>query len=409
MGERSQDILARRSEGGGIMKIPISKLLNNTGQIEGVPTNPRTIDKADYQKLLKSIQEDPEYLDHEKPHVIAHGDKYVVLNGNQRLRALKELGCKETECEVYKPDTPAKVLRARIIKSNHGYGKDDMEMLGNEWSDEPLTDWGVDLPEDWLEQEPEIEEDEAPEVSDEPPVSKLGEVYQLGRHRVMCGDSTDFVTVSDLMDGTIADMVLTDPPYGVDYEGINNDSRSGLSSLLQDSFANYAAVTQKGGAFYCFHSDKCADIFHEEYRKVAKFSSMLIWVKPSLVLSQSDYHSRHEPCFYGWFEGASHSWNSDRKQTTVYEIGKESVDGHTTPKPIELLSKLIQNSSKKAAVVLDLFLGSGSTLIACEQTDRTCYGMELDPKYVDVIRKRYHKFVTGNEEGWEEATPRIGV
>ena len=133
MGERSQDILARRSEGGGIMKIPISKLLNNTGQIEGVPTNPRTIDKADYQKLLNSIQEDPEYLDHEKPRVIAHGDKYVVLNGNQRLRALKELGYKETECEVYKPDTPAKVLRARIIKSNHGYGKDDIDLLANEW------------------------------------------------------------------------------------------------------------------------------------------------------------------------------------------------------------------------------------------------------------------------------------
>lgn len=133
-----------------VQKLKISQLVNNTGQIEGVPANPRTIDKLDYQKLLKSLQDDPEYLEHEMPHVIAHGDKYVVLNGNQRLRALRELKFIETPVTIYKPDTPPEVIRARIIKSNHGYGKDDMDMLANEWADDDLAGWGVDLPEDWL-------------------------------------------------------------------------------------------------------------------------------------------------------------------------------------------------------------------------------------------------------------------
>ena len=201
------------------MKLPISKLRNNTGQVDGVPANPRTISTDDYQKLIDSIKDDPEYLEHEMPHVIKHGDVYVVLNGNQRLRALKELGYKEVPVTIYPDDTPPDVIKARIIKSNHGYGKDDMDMLGNEWSDMPLDDWGIDLPDDWLEQEPEIEEDEAPEVSDEPPVSKLGEVYQLGRHRVMCGDSSDYSLILELLNGDEADALITDPPYGIGIDG----------------------------------------------------------------------------------------------------------------------------------------------------------------------------------------------
>ena len=150
-------------------RLPISKLANNTGQIKGVPANPRTIDKDDYQKLLESIQKDPEYLEHEMPHVIAHGDKYVVLNGSQRLRALRELKFTETPVTIYKPDTPPEVIRARIIKSNHGYGKDDMDMLANEWADDDLADWGMDLPDDWLKDEHEVVEDEAPEVDESEP------------------------------------------------------------------------------------------------------------------------------------------------------------------------------------------------------------------------------------------------
>ena len=255
----------------------------------------------------------------------------------------------------------------------------------------------------------EGEEDEAPEVDEvNPPVSKLGEIYQLGRHRLMCGSATDLEQVKALMAGKMADMIFTDPPYGVDYEGINNDDRKGLSDLLEGAFENYAAVSRPGSSFYCFHSDKCADIFHDIYRKFCHFSSMIIWVKPSLVMGQSDFHSKHEPMLYGWLEGDNHKWYGDRSQTSIWEFGKEQAEGHTTPKPTELIIHALQLSSIQGQLVVDFFGGSGSTLLAAEKAQRTCNTMELDPKYVDVIRKRYWKHVNnGDETGWEAGTPAI--
>lgn len=390
------------------MKLPISKLRNNTGQVDGVPANPRSIDKADYAKLLKSIQEDPEYLEHEMPHVIKHDDVYVVLNGNQRLRALKELGYKEVPVTVYPEDTSPEVIKARIIKSNHGYGKDDMEMLGNEWSDEPLTDWGLDLLEDWLEQEGEIEEDEAPEVSDEPPVSKLGEVYQLGRHRVMCADSTVKENVELLMNGEKADMVFTDPPYGMDldtdYSKLKGTDKSPNAkgykwdAVIGDDqefdFRQFGYLDTKEqfwwGADYYFN-------------QLPNNGGLFVWQKRDKA-DEKMIGNDFEIC-----------WSKQRhKKATIWKrwVGFDSIERgdkrvHPTQKPIEVCSYFVKNFSTKGQSVLDLFLGSGSTLIACEQTDRTCFGMELDPKYVDVIRKRYHKFVTGSEEGWEDGTPAI--
>ena len=199
------------------------------------------------------------------------------------------------------------------------------------------------------------------------------------------------------MDGNRADMVFTDPPYGVDYDGIHNDSRSGLSDLLGQAFDNYFLIMNDGAPIYVFHSDKCADIFHEEFRKRFHFSSIAIWVKPSLVMGQSDYQSRHEPIIYGWKEGSKHAWESDRKQTSVWEFGRESYSGHTTPKPVELVSYAINNSSKQNKNVVDLFGGSGSTIIACEATKRKCYSMELDPKYCDLIVSRWCKY-TGTKK-----------
>jgi hypothetical protein len=217
----------------------------------------------------------------------------------------------------------------------------------------------------------------------------------------MCGDSTSIDAVEKLMDGQKADMVFTDPPYGVDYEGINNDSRAGLADLLQQVFANYVLTAMPGAPVYVFHSDRCADIFHQVFREHFHFSSMVIWVKPSLVLSQTDYQSRHEPCMYGWVGGSAHQWHSDRKQTSVWEFGKEHVVGHTTPKPTEMVSYAIENSSKQNQTVIDLFGGSGSTLIACEKTGRQCRMMELDPKYCDVIIKRWQDY-TGKQAVCQE-------
>jgi DNA modification methylase len=240
-----------------------------------------------------------------------------------------------------------------------------------------------------------IDEDAVPEPPEEL-ISKMGDVWILGNHRVMCGDSTNGGDVALLMNGEKADMVFTDPPYGVDYDGINNDSRDGLANLLDKAFENYSKFSSVGASVYCFHSDRCADIFHEIFRQYFHFSSMIIWVKNSLTLSQTDYQSQHEPCLYGWIKDGTHNWYSDRKQTSIWNIDKESVKGHTTPKPVEIISRAVTNSSKAKQLVLDLFLGSGSTLIGCEKKGRRCYGMELDPKYIDVIIKRWQEY-TGKQ------------
>jgi DNA modification methylase len=193
------------------------------------------------------------------------------------------------------------------------------------------------------------------------------------------------------MNGSKADMVFTDPPYGVDYEGINNDDRGGLEELLRGAFGNMMLCTNNGGSFYCFHSDKCSDIFSKVYREFCHFSSMIIWVKESIVLSQTDYQSKHEPCMYGWFDNGTHKWYSDRKQESVWIAKSKREEGHTTPKPIEIITKALNNSSKVNHLILDLFLGSGSTMVASHQLKRKCYGMELGPKYCDVIVKRMIK------------------
>ena len=372
------------------MKLPISKLRNNTGQVDGVPANPRSIDKADYAKLLKSIQEDPEYLEHEMPHVIKHDDVYVVLNGNQRLRALKELGYKEVTVTVYPEDTSPEVIKARIIKSNHGYGKDDMEMLGNEWSDEPLTDWGVDLPEDWLEQEGEIEEDEAPEVSDEPPVSKLGEVYQLGRHRVMCADSTVKENVELLMNGEKADMVFTDPPYGMDLD----TDYSKLPSTKAEGNKKYSRVIGDDKEYDPTHVleqfDYCNEIimFGADYYadKLPKSGSWYVWDKRV----EENFDKMIGAGFELAWSKTKHKREIARFNNTLFSGESEARDKvHPTQKPTKMIGWFFERI--KGNTVVDLFLGSGSTMVACHQTGRTCYAAEIDPRYVDVSIKRMLK------------------
>ncbi len=193
------------------------------------------------------------------------------------------------------------------------------------------------------------------------------------------------------MNGQKADMVFTDPPYGVDYKGINNDDRKGLEDLLNSAFENYLLNVKNGASIYCFHSDRCADIFHKIFREFCHFSSMIIWEKESIVLSQTDYQSKHEPCLYGWFNNGTHKWYSDRKQESIWIAKSKREEGHTTPKPIEIISKALNNSSLINHIILDLFLGSGSTMVASHQLKRKCYGMELDPKYCQVILDRMRK------------------
>ena len=324
----------------------------------------------------------------------------VVVIGHCRLLAAKKLKMADVPCVCVEDLTEEQVKALRIVDNKSNESPWDFEFLADELADLDLTDFDFDFGIDTdAEEETEIVEDEAPEVDEEnEPITKLGDIWQLGRHRLMCGDSTDKETVELLMSGNKADMVFTDPPYGVDYEGINNDSRSGLEDLLTSAFENYKENCIDGASVYCFHSDKCADIFHNVFRSFCHFSSMIIWEKQSLVLSQGDYQSIHEPCLYGWFDNGTHRFFGDRKQTSVWQFDRKSIEGHTTPKPIGFICKALENSCKKNEKVLDLFGGSGSTLIACEQLDRTCYMMELDPRYVQVILERYIAFKGTSED-----------
>ena len=330
-------------------------------------------------------------------------DGVGIIAGHGRLMAAQKLGLDKVptiDCsDMTESQKKAYIIADNKLAMNAGW---DTAMLSIEMKD--LEDEGFDLSLLGFDDkelnallEPEVtegltDEDAVPAVPEEPK-TKLGDIYILGNHRLMCGDSTSIDAVDRLMDGNKADMVFTDPPYGVDYKGINNDSRDGLEDLLRGAFGNYLASSKSGASIYCFHSDRCADVFHRVFREFFHFSSMIIWAKNSLTLSQTDYQSQHEPCLYGWMDNGSHSWYSDRKQTSVWQFDKERVEGHTTPKPVALVEKAINNSSKGGDLVIDLFGGSGSTMIAAEKIGRHARIMELDPKYCDVIVKRWEDFI----------------
>lgn len=241
------------------------------------------------------------------------------------------------------------------------------------------------------------DEDAVPEVPEEPK-TKLGDIYQLGNHRLMCGDSTSIDAVEKLMDGKQANMLHTDPPYGVDYEGVPNDhlKDAQLEQFLIDALVCAYTVLHAGSNVYVWHADITAFEFISAFRK-AGFKqarpSTIQWVKPSLTMSQGDYHSQNEPCLFGWKEGSGRVRVKDRKQTTIWKCDRSNeAKVHPTMKPVELCQRAIENSSVANCIVLDLFGGSGSTLIACEKTNRHARLMELDPKYCDVIVKRWEDF-----------------
>ena len=303
--------------------------------------------------------------------------------------------------------------RAYIIADNRlaedaGWDKEllkiELEDLKNMNFDITLT--GFELEDfDFSMEETEVIEDEFDETVPEEPTSKKGEIYKLGKHFLMCGDSTDINDVEKLMNGVKADMLLTDPPYNVDYEGgtgltIQNDNMDDetFREFLRVSFFNANSVMKEGAVFYIWHADSEGYNFRGACHDIDwKVRQCLIWCKNTLVMGRQDYHWKHEPCLYGWKEGASHLWASNRKQTTVLEFDRPSVSKeHPTMKPVGLFDYLIKNNTKKDDIVLDLFAGSGTSIIACEQNGRIAYSMELDPKYVDVIISRWEK-LTGQQ------------
>lgn len=395
------------------MRLPI-------GQIKSNPNNPRLIKDDKFKKLVQSLKDFPEMAD-VRP-VVVNKD-HVILGGNMRFKAAKEAGWKELPVTVV--DWSEDKQREFIIKDNVSGGEWDWDLIANEWNVEQLDDWGVDLPTDLL--KTEVEEDEAPEVSSEPAVSQLGEVYQLGRHRVLCGDSTKIEDVERLMDGKKADMVFTDPPYGVSYSSkntylnsldkgnrvqtpIENDHMNleETSEFIYECFVNLRMILAEKSSYYITAPQGGDLLMMMMMMQKAGLTlrHMLIWVKNNHVLGRTDYNYKHEPILFGWVNTHNFYGNGEYRFST-WEIAKpHKSDLHPTMKPIALIANAIDNSTLKDEIVADLFLGSGSTLIACEQTNRICYGMELDPKYCDVIRKRYAKFI-GKEEEWQEVTPIV--
>ena len=250
------------------------------------------------------------------------------------------------------------------------------------------------------------DEDAVPELPEEPK-TKLGDIYILGNHRLMCGDSTSIDAVEKLMDGQLADQLVTDPPYNIAYEGgskkrqqIKNDEMADeeFRQFLKDVYIAANAVMKAGAVFYIWHADTEGYNFRGAARDMGwKVRQTLIWNKDNSAFGRSDYHWKHEPCLYGWKEGAAHLWAADRKQTTVIECKRPSKsDLHPTMKPVELMEYQILNNTKGSDIVLDLFGGSGSTMIAAEKIGRKSCLMELDPKYCDVIVKRWEDF-TGKQ------------
>ena len=373
------------------MKTKIVKI----SEVKSNPNNPRTIKDDKFKKLVKSIQEFPEMLDI-RP-IVVNSDM-VVLGGNMRLKACKEAGLKEVPIIIADHLTEDQAKQF-IIKDNVSGGEWDWEMLQSEWDVALLDEWGLDVPDFGKTIEAEDDDYVAPEGGIETDIV-LGDLFEIGPHKLICGDSTQTDTFERLLGQDLADMVITDPPYNVNYEGgnglkIENDNMSNdeFYQFLYDFYTALAAYTKAGGAWYVWHADSEGANFRLAMKNAGiMVKQCLIWVKNTMVMGRQDYQWKHEPCLYGWKEGAAHNWYSDRKQTTVLNFDKPFRNAeHPTMKPIELFAYQIQNSSKPGDIVADAFGGSGTTMVACHQTGRKAVVVEFDPKYCQVIIDRMIK------------------
>lgn len=374
------------------------------GQLRPAAYNPRKALKPsdkEYQKIKNSIQK----FGYVEPIIVNYD--MTVIGGHQRLTVLKDLGYTEAQCVVLHIEDDAKVKALNIA----------LNKISGEWNEQLLADLLVNLQDAQFDldltgfEAPEIDqlfsklhnkdiEEDNFDVEEElknPPFSQAGDIWTLGRHRVICGDSTLPETFKLLMEGKRANLVLTDPPYNVNVEEtagkIKNDNMpdADFYNFLFCAFVNMEQNMEKDASIYVFHADTQGLTFRRAFADAGFYlSGCCIWKKNALVLGRSPYQWQHEPCLFGWKKGGKHLWYSDRKQTTIWEYDRPKASkDHPTMKPIALMAYPIKNSTMTNCIVLDPFLGSGSTLIACEETGRVCYGVELDEKFMDVIVKRY--------------------
>jgi len=383
------------------------------GDLKPAEYNPRKKLKAgdkEYEKIKNSIKE----FGYVEPIIVNYD--MTIIGGHQRLTVLKDIGYTEVQCVVVDIKDINKVIALNIA----------LNKISGEWNEQLLADLLVDLQSvnfntDFTGFDPpeieqlfskvhnkEIKEDDfdVDEALKKPHMSIKGDVWILGKHRVICGDSTEPEAYKTLMDGDKANIVVTDPPYNVNVEEsagkIKNDnmSDSDFYKFLFASFVNMEQSMEKDASIYVFHADTQGLNFRKAFTDAGFYlSGCCIWKKNSLVMGRSPYHWQHEPVLFGWKKGGKHLWYTDRKQTTIWEYDRpRSSKEHPTMKPVALMAYPIQNSSMSNCIVLDPFLGSGSTLIAAEQIGRICYGIELDEKFVDVIVNRFID-VTGESSG----------
>lgn len=364
---------------------------------------------SEYEKIKKSIEEFG-FAD-----ALVVNKDMTIIGGHQRLTVAMELGYTEVPCTVVDIDkTREKALNIALNKITGAWDETLLAELLKDIEASGLSPMmtGFEPPE--MEQlfnkvaSKEVSEDEFDVESElkKPTISKLGDLWHLGRHRVICGDSTGEETYKVLMEGVKANVIVTDPPYNVDVEEtagkIMNDNMADQDfyKFLLAAYTRMHENLADDGSIYVFHADTEGLNFRKAFKDAGFYlSGCCIWKKNALVLGRSPYQWQHEPCLFGWKANGKHEWYSDRKQTTIWEYDRPKASkDHPTMKPVQLMAYPIRNSSMTNGIVLDPFLGSGSTLVACEETDRVCRGVELDPKFVDVIVKRFIELKDGKAD-----------
>jgi DNA modification methylase len=359
------------------MKVDIKKVIPN-------PSNPRIIKDDKFKKLVKSIQEFPQMLEL-RPIVV--DSNMVVLGGNMRLKASIAAGLKEVDILIADQLTDEQKSEF-IIKDNVGFGEWDWDLLANEWDVDALTEWGLELP---FDNTPvlEAEEDDYEMPSEIQTNIVLGDLIEIGQHRLLCGDSTDSDAVARLMDGQKADMVFTDPPYNIDYQGVSNKmDKIKNDKMPDDEFVNfiYSALSIDSDTFYVCCSWQYSHLFRQALELLNKpVKAFIVWNKVNPAQHLDKYFKQHEIILYHGKFGGEKTLRGD-----IWEIKREKNTVHPTMKPVSLIAMALEDNKEKLKIY-DAFLGSGSTMVAAHQLNRKCYGMELDPKYCQVIIDRMHK------------------
>ena len=364
----------------------------NINDLKSYEKNPRKFTKKGLADLKESIKNCGD------ANILTINADNTILGGHARLKVMKQLGFKEVDVKVPDRLLNEQEVKEVVVRLNANTAGDwDIEKLNSFFDCDKLKDWGLDIDFGLNSNKKEVKEIEVPE--NVKARVKQGEVWQLGRHRLICGDCLQPEILTALMNGQSAHLLITDPPYNVDYEGeagkIKNDNMSDSIFLkfLSDAFENASEYLRPGSSFYIWHADSQGMIFRQAVsEKLGKIRQCLIWLKNSMVMGRQDYQWKHEPCLYGWTDGDSHLWASDRKQTTILEFDRpQKSKEHPTMKPVKLFDYLIKNNTRVDNIVLDIFAGSGTSIIACEQNGRTCYSVELDAHFCDVIIERWEK------------------